>query len=121
MKVSELFESEEKSFEEIAKDHDFKYREDRESFSGKKYDVYKISKVSEIEDLRLNLEYTINKETSSWLFTVALEDDEHNVELADGSDKSSFIKHIKKKKKISSSKIDELFLSGLTGKNDISD
>jgi N-methylhydantoinase A/oxoprolinase/acetone carboxylase beta subunit len=67
-----------------------------------------LSKVEEIDDKSIETQYLINPKTGAWVYKVGLSK-EDMIEIKNGEDPSSLLRHLKRKTKISSHQVSEYF------------
>lgn len=67
-----------------------------------------LSKTEDIDGKSLETQYVINPKTGAWVYKVGLSQDDM-IEIKNGEDPSSLLRHLKRKSKISSHQVSEYF------------
>lgn len=111
MRVSELLQEKEQSaVERIAAAHDFAKSHGKITVDSKRVPVTWFTASEDFGDLAtVEYTYTVNEKTSAWSFSVGIPGGK-DVEFATGEDEESLVKHMKRKKKIKPSAIEEYLL-----------
>lgn len=108
MLLRELYEEDENPGD-VAEAEGFEKSTDRTLVSGSYKRITYLTKEEKLGGLNVELQYVINPETGSWIFKAGLAENKSRTEFASGEDVSSLIKHLKKKKKISTQQAVDYF------------